>query len=186
MSAVKKSMGPQQYGLRGKPFRLPVMRSRPIHDQDRFIACRLAHIGWIIHVGLCRLWPCGVLCEAATSFVMTPPPNKSPEPTAVGACRSLSRFTPRVGGGSAFFVRPHYTHITMNTLKVPVLLRSGSHGGVCSSRVVCISLNFGIPSRFESAMKHDRDDMVAALQQSQHQHHRLQLSRKRLTVSPQC
>jgi len=36
----------------------------------------------------------------------TPQPNKSPEPTAVGAVSSLSRFTPRVGGGSAFYVRP--------------------------------------------------------------------------------
>ena len=33
-------------------------------------------------------------------------PNKSPEPTAVGAAVPLSRFTPQVGGGSAFFVRP--------------------------------------------------------------------------------
>jgi len=32
-------------------------------------------------------------------------PNKSPEPTAVGACSPLSRSTSRVGGGSAFFVR---------------------------------------------------------------------------------
>jgi len=32
-------------------------------------------------------------------------PNKSPEPTAVGASVPLSRFTPRVGGGSAFYVR---------------------------------------------------------------------------------
>ena len=27
----------------------------------------------------------------------------------------LSRFTPRVGGGSAFFVRQHYAHKNMNT-----------------------------------------------------------------------
>ena len=32
-------------------------------------------------------------------------PNKSPEPTAVGAVRSASRFTSQVGGGSAFVVR---------------------------------------------------------------------------------
>jgi hypothetical protein len=48
-------------------------------------------------------------------------PNKSPEPTAVGAGRSavasvkprgttpLTGFTSRVGGGSAFYVRQHYT-----------------------------------------------------------------------------
>jgi len=32
-------------------------------------------------------------------------PNKSPEPTAVGAVSPLSRFTSLVGGGSAFYVR---------------------------------------------------------------------------------
>ncbi len=37
---------------------------------------------------------------------MTRSPNKSPEPTPVGAGSSASRFTSRVGGGSAFFVRP--------------------------------------------------------------------------------
>ncbi len=34
-------------------------------------------------------------------------PNQSPEPTAVGACRSAVAVTSRVGGGSAFFVRHH-------------------------------------------------------------------------------
>jgi hypothetical protein len=33
-------------------------------------------------------------------------PNQSPERTAVGAGVLLSRFTSRVGGGSAFYVRP--------------------------------------------------------------------------------
>jgi hypothetical protein len=33
------------------------------------------------------------------------PPNKSPEPTPVGAGRSASGSTRRVGGGSAFYVR---------------------------------------------------------------------------------
>ena len=37
-------------------------------------------------------------------------PNKSPEPPLALAV-PLSRFTSRVGGGSAFFVRPHYAHI---------------------------------------------------------------------------
>jgi len=35
------------------------------------------------------------------------PPNKSPEPLALAV--PLSRFTPRVGGGSAFYVR-HHSH----------------------------------------------------------------------------
>ena len=48
---------------------------------------------------------------------MTKPwPNKSPEPTAVGAVVPLSRFTSRVGGGSAFFVRQHYTLMSYITL----------------------------------------------------------------------
>ena len=33
----------------------------------------------------------------------------------------LSRFTPRVGGGSAFFVRPHYTHIIMKRIFILLL-----------------------------------------------------------------
>jgi len=37
--------------------------------------------------------------------IMTVWPNKSPEPTALALAVPLSRFTPRVGGGSAFFVR---------------------------------------------------------------------------------
>jgi hypothetical protein len=32
-------------------------------------------------------------------------PNKSPEPTALALSVPLSRFTPQVGGGSAFFVK---------------------------------------------------------------------------------
>jgi len=37
-----------------------------------------------------------------------PPPNKSPEPLALSV--PLSRFTSRVGGGSAFYVRPSFDH----------------------------------------------------------------------------
>ena len=36
-------------------------------------------------------------------------PNKSPEPTAVGAVRSAIAVHVAFGGGSAFFVRHHYT-----------------------------------------------------------------------------
>jgi len=39
---------------------------------------------------------------------MRPLPKKSPEPTAVEAGSSVSRFTSRVGGGSAFFGRLLY------------------------------------------------------------------------------
>src|ERR1039457_821110 len=41
-------------------------------------------------------------------------PNKSPEPTAVGAVSSAVRFTSRVGGGSAFYVRRATRIDTMN------------------------------------------------------------------------
>ena len=49
-------------------------------------------------------------------------PNKSPEPTAVGAAVPLSRFTPRVGGGSAFFVRPHSRMTKRARILVVVIL----------------------------------------------------------------
>ena len=56
----------------------------------------------------------GIALSQPTSFYFEYPsfcfhrfmPNKSPEPTAVGAGSSATRFTSRVGGGSAFFVRP--------------------------------------------------------------------------------
>ena len=55
----------------------------------------------------------GIALSQPTSFYFEYPsfcfhrfmPNKSPEPTAVGAGSSATRFTSRVGGGSAFFVR---------------------------------------------------------------------------------
>ena len=43
-------------------------------------------------------------------------PNKSPEPTAVGACSPLSRVTSRVGGGLAFFVRPHHARSVIHVV----------------------------------------------------------------------
>jgi len=51
--------------------------------------------------------------------------TKSPEQTAVGAVSSLSRFTPRVGGGSAFFVRPLYMRYTIPILFVAATLLAG-------------------------------------------------------------
>ena len=61
-------------------------------------------------------------------------PNKSPEPTAVGRSVPLSRATPRVGGGSAFFVRlPDTTNIyeihqTYRGTLTPRFLISLPHG----------------------------------------------------------
>jgi hypothetical protein len=62
--------------------------------------------------------------------MMTMWPNKSPEPTAVGAAVPLSRFTSRVGGGSAFFVR----RMRFYHLLLAIVLLSG-----CSTNQVHIS-----------------------------------------------
>ncbi len=70
----------------------------------------------------------------------------------------------RSGVAQLWIVRPHYTHITMNTLiqffQKPVVL-------ALFVLVGCLYILNSVSMRFESAMKHDRDDMVAALHQSQ-------------------
>ena len=55
----------------------------------------------------------------------------------------LSRFTPRVGGGSAFFVRPPIMHLSFDTLIVLLVLSAvsgASVGWFCRRVVVLIAL----------------------------------------------
>src|ERR1039457_3270200 len=60
---------------------------------------------------------CFILWEQG-DFVeyMSQPPNKSPGQPPLARSVPLSRFTSQVGGGSAFYVRPHSNHQTKNCM----------------------------------------------------------------------
>src|SRR5208283_1135473 len=76
----------------------------------------------------------------------------------------LSRFTSRVGGGSAFYVRPHEIHDYMNA---PKQFFGNPIVQALIVLVACLYILDSTSNRFLSDMRKSRDDMVASLRQAQ-------------------
>jgi hypothetical protein len=68
---------------------------------------------------------------------MSQPPNKSPGQPPLALSVPLSRFTSQVGGGSAFYVRPHQTFMKfILTLIALTLLLTGCNRDAMLSRKI--------------------------------------------------
>jgi hypothetical protein len=91
--------------------------------------------------------PVSFLCMFSYLLLFDRVPNQSPEPTAVGAVSPLSRFTSRVGGGSASYVR-HRGHVLWFELGFRMSHRFGASRFRLLLRLCCL----GRLGRFRSCM----------------------------------